>query len=384
MRPDDVEIAQDERAGIVPHSAARQEEPSPLSRASLGPTTVDLLADLDALPTALVILDSNGTIVRVNRRACDILRRRVEDLPGREIGSVLVTSELIEAALQAKDNRHRCEVISGDGTPIVVGYHVTVMHVGDEQYLAISLQDITRFEALERERDHLLRQAAVGHVLPSMLHELKNPLAAVEATIEVMLEEELEEARVRTDLSAVLGEVQRMLLTLDGLGAFARPLRGLQPASVHKAARDALRILNVYALRKSLHVVAEIDDLPMLAFDTSVVRAIVFNLVMNAIQACRSGDEIRLKVRLEEEGRLLLLVVEDTGPGMTRDVIGRATDLFFTTRPSGSGIGLALCLRAAEGAEGTLEIESRIQRGTKVTLRVPCEVGPEDSGISRR
>jgi signal transduction histidine kinase len=93
--------------------------------------------------------------------------------------------------------------------------------------------------------------------------------------------------------------------------------------------------------------------------------------MINAIQACAAGSTVRLSAGLTEGGRAFELKVVDNGPGMTQQVWRRATELFYTTKRNGSGIGLALCKRAAEEAGGRFEIESVPGFGTAVTLKVP-------------
>lgn len=110
--------------------------------------------------------------------------------------------------------------------------------------------------------------------------------------------------------------------------------------------------------------------------DAAVVRAIVFNLVTNAIHACRAGDAIALHARLVANGLALALTVSDTGTGMTHDVYTRCTELFFTTKPNGSGIGLALVRQAVTEAGGELTIESVPGFGTSITALIPVVAAP--------
>ena len=102
-----------------------------------------------------------------------------------------------------------------------------------------------------------------------------------------------------------------------------------------------------------------------------MIRAIVFNLVTNSIYACREGDSITVAARLTRLGKDLVLTVADTGSGMTPEVLSRCKELFFTTRPNGSGIGLALCQSVIEKIGGDLSIRSEVGRGTVVTATLP-------------
>ena len=115
----------------------------------------------------------------------------------------------------------------------------------------------------------------------------------------------------------------------------------------------------------------DVPDLPLLPLDPAVVRAVLFNLLVNSQHSCRGGGTVIVHARLVGGGKAFELTVADTGEGMTAEVFDRCTELFFTTKRSGSGIGLALARRAAEGAGGSLDIQSIVGVGTTVTLRVP-------------
>jgi signal transduction histidine kinase len=97
----------------------------------------------------------------------------------------------------------------------------------------------------------------------------------------------------------------------------------------------------------------------------------MFNLVQNAIQACRTGGKVVVQSKLEDNW--LEFSVEDTGQGMTPEVLARCRDLFFTTKVRGSGIGLSLCHQICKDAGGELRIESEPGQGTKITARVPVQ-----------
>ena len=108
--------------------------------------------------------------------------------------------------------------------------------------IVLLLRDITHTETLRAERDRLVRLAAVGEVLPSILHELKNPLAAVSTTVEVLLEE-VGEGPVQEQLHAVLSEVRRMKLTFEGIGLGNQGLRSARYCPVDFAVIEAFRVL---------------------------------------------------------------------------------------------------------------------------------------------
>lgn len=227
---------------------------------------------------------------------------------------------------------------------------------------------------LREERDRLLRLAAVGEVLPSLLHELRNPIAGVTTALEVLIEE-MEPGEVRDTLHALLGELRRAQLTLQGIGTADRALRGDgSHHAIDHALRDACRVMSASAREAGVELRTDIPDLPLLPIDAPALRGVLFNLLNNAIAATRGKGTVDVIVRLD--GSTLNVVVRDDGVGMKPEVRARCTELFFTTKARGSGIGLALARRTLESVGGSIDIESEPGKGTTVTLSIPVDADP--------
>lgn len=236
---------------------------------------------------------------------------------------------------------------------------------------------------LQQERDRLLRMAAINDALPTLIHEIKNPLAAVTAAIEVMLDDTQDES-IAGSLHAILRQLRRIRLTLDSVNLGNRELSSSRHAAVDHALREALSILGAMAHANGIALHSQIDDMPLLPIDPAVVRAILYNLVTNSVHACKHGGEIRVRAGLRGQRDVFELVVEDSGEGMSPDVLSRCTELFFSTKTMGSGIGLALCHRVLEEAGGSLHIESEQGKGTRVIARAKVSGCGERSSPPRR
>lgn len=329
-------------------------------------------AALDALTAGVLIFGEDGTIELANEGAARILARPRESLHGLRVDAVLARrAHLIHAALAKKgEERPELTVKLPDGKTTEVGFTVTsFVGPNDKPHYVILFQELGGVLQLRKERDRLLQLAAVGDVLPSALHELRNPLAAVTGLLEVLLEEP--DAPNAKELHAVLSEIRRMTLTLHGIGGLVRTARAEKPTAIDAAVRDACVVLEPMAQRKGISLRAIGKNLPLLRFDREVLCGVVFNLVKNAIDACDDGNVIEVDARLEDEDSVLALEVSDDGPGMKPEVRERCCELFFTTKEKGSGVGLALCKRVAEVSGGRLEIVSAEGEGTSVTLYLP-------------
>ncbi len=334
------------------------------------------LADrvLDAVPSAVLVADTEGRIVYANARAAEILERSPSWLAGRRLAEVVPEVAEHVAAPAADLASQQVEYRSPSGRLIHIGFRPADLRPvpGATPLRLVIFQDITETEKVRAERDRLLRIAAVGEVMPAMLHELQNPLATATAALEVLIED-LEPGRVQDDLHAVLGELRRMRLTLEGAGLVSEPAGDARNAAVDLALTETFRVLERQLAARGIRAHCAVPALPLLPVDAGVTRAVAFNLLNNAMQACRPGDAVELGARLD--GEALEYWVADTGPGMAPEVLAHCTDLFFTTKPSGSGIGLALCARTVERMGGRLQISSEPGRGTRALVRLPIAPG---------
>ncbi len=345
------------------------------------------LADrvLDALPGGVLAVDAGGRVVYANPRAAEILGGAVESLTRRRLAAMVpALAEHLATAPPGGPTSPVLDYRSPSGRRITIGFRATDLASGDGSgpVWLLLFQDITANEVLRAERDRLLRIAAVGEVMPAMLHELQNPLATASAALEVLIEDSAP-GRSQEDLHAVLGELRRMRLTLEGAGLVSGLPGGTRHAAVDLALTETFRVLERQLAARGIRARCDVPALPLLPLDAAVTRAVAFNLLNNAMQACHAGDQVELGARLRPDG-FLEYWVADTGPGMSAEVLAHCKDLFFTTKPSGTGIGLALCAQTVEAMGGRLDIASAPGRGTRATVTVPTARPAPDPAGDRR
>lgn len=322
---------------------------------------------LDSLAAGVLGIASNGEVRVANRAACRLLDRTPDALIGHDVAELF--APLATLSDGASTERRELRVRTDAGTK-TFGYSVGVYtdEATGEPCRSVVFQEITAVLELRHQRDRLLQMAALGDALPCILHELKNPLAAISTMLELLVEE-AGSTEAENDLYAVLAEVRRIHLTLQGVGGFARPLRTSRHEAIDHAVQEACRVLEPTAARRGVSLRCEGPALPLLPLDRNVLSGAVFNLVRNAIDACGEGASIVVTTTLE--GETLVLSVRDTGPGMSPEVAARCTELFYTNKATGSGIGLALCKQIADGSGGSLDVQTAVGVGTTVTLRFP-------------
>lgn len=333
-----------------------------------------LLDLVDSLGTAVLLVEESGRILFANWRASELLGRIDAPHENHDVATLLAPLATLLREQDDQAPRRPTVRVRHEETERVFEYSVSLARRRDPEPLyAIAFQDVTHIVQLEQERDRLLKLATVGELMPSLLHETKNPLAAAVTSLELLIEDH-SSPELQQELHGVLVEIRRALLSLDGLGSVGRSLRTPRSQAVDHAVKEVVSLLEARARRHGVTLVADVPALPLLRLDPSSVRALVLNLATNAIQACSDGGcEVVVRARLapgELGENTFSLEVIDTGSGMSPEVLAHCTDLFFTTKRSGSGIGLALCRRLVEDAGGELRIESTVGRGTHITIQL--------------
>ncbi|CAM2011046.1 ATP-binding protein [Acanthopleuribacter pedis] len=226
-------------------------------------------------------------------------------------------------------------------------------------------------QTVSKHQTRLLEMATVNEVLPTFLHELKNPLASVMAMCELVLEDDLPEDQ-RELLAGIYHESQRMKLAFDGIGSVSQKLTHNEVQDIGMALLETCAVFRPLLERLGVDLVVDLDPLPPLPLETGGIRGMLFNLLNNAKQACQPGDQIRVQAGLDDAG-CFSFEVRDTGIGMDAETVSQCTDLFYTTKSMGSGIGMAMCRAALAAHNGRLTIQSAPGEGTAVRAAIPLE-----------
>jgi signal transduction histidine kinase len=227
------------------------------------------------------------------------------------------------------------------------------------------------WQVLARRREGLERFATLGRFSAQMAHDLKNPLAAARGAAE-LLEGELK-ALARDDLShfsaLLVQQLDRLTTIIDRYQRLSRMELERQRVDVNELVS---KVLSLQGLATTMKVTSALGEgLPRVSLDPELVSSVVENLVKNAFEAMTAGGTVT--VTTARQGEWLSLSVSDTGKGMDPRTREQAFQLFFTTKASGSGLGLAFVKQIAEAHGGTVRLDSREGQGTRVELLLPLD-----------
>ena len=245
----------------------------------------------------------------------------------------------------------------------------------NRKYGALSEKHARAEEALRR-RDRL---AAMGELASTVAHEVRNPLNAASMTAQRLRREFLssvpesgpERAELEDLLSVMTSETQRIDRIVQQFLEYARPPR-LAPESVDLCAlvRDAGERASSLALSRGVRVEVKAPGSDTALVDPAQLREALDNLIRNAIDATPADGQVSLAVRRDGAGHAI--EVRDSGRGIEPTELPKIFDLYYTTKPDGTGVGLAVTQQIVTGHGGTIEVDSKPSGGTLMTVRLPA------------
>jgi PAS domain S-box-containing protein len=247
----------------------------------------------------------------------------------------------------------------------------------DAAHLDQALQD------LQAAHDTLLQNAqlaAIGEVTAIVAHEIRSPLSTIGGFARSIAREPELVDRSARNARIIVEEVVRLERILGELLDFSKP------PDPHLAAVDLRDVLESVAERSrgsdaasavAIEVTAD-DGVPLVVADEKQIRQVLTNLINNAVQAMPNGG--RLALRLRRDSRFVQVIVQDTGEGIAADRLARIFDAFYTTKPTGTGLGLALCKKLVTQQGGSLAVESEEGQGTTFVVSLPLPADEQAAG----
>lgn len=233
----------------------------------------------------------------------------------------------------------------------------------------VIFRDLSRVRQLEMRIRRSEKFAAIGRMAAGIAHEIRNPLASMSGSIQMMRGGDADPMQARL-MDIVLREIDRLNQLISDFLQFARP----SPPDLREVdlAELLAEVQTMFDNRgEAARLVIEVDEPCGVWADPARLRQVVWNLLLNAADAMPQSGQITIRAERREDD--VRIAVQDDGVGMAPDVIEHIFDPFYTTKPEGTGLGLAQVHRIVEEHAGTLEVDSRPDVGTTFTVVLPAE-----------
>lgn len=331
-------------------------------------------AILRSLPAGVLTVDDSGIVQFANESAFIILERSSEQLVSYPLEQAV--APMAPAWQSTRDSmfresgraRFEIDITAESGELRRIGFSIAPLSLDTGLSAIIVFQDVTDIVRLEDAVARSERLASVGQFAAGLAHEVRNPLASMCASIDVLIANLDPPPSMQRLMSNITQEAERLNALISDFLALARPRR-LEVADVD-GKRLVSAVLEMYEneLPDGIRVERGLEPIEI-RVDEDLIRQVLWNLLRNARDALRMKGGGVVRVVTGEDGEGAFIAVTDDGDGIPEDVLPRVFDPFFTTKEKGSGLGLAISNSIVEAHGGSLFVDTRPQQGTTVTIR---------------
>ncbi len=343
---------------------------------------------LNTLSLAVILSDADGRIAFVSRGIRDILGDPPESFVSRDIRGVLrgmgldpevVLDESPEGSLNRFVN---VSIATDEGTRQITMVSTRAEWSGVEQaeltgggrfgHIVI-LEDLREAESSVERLERAERLAAVGELAAAVAHEIRNPLTILKGAVS-LVPQRLNDREFLEQFSHIAAaEMDRIDGTVGSLLRFSRYSQPeMVPIDIRQVIEKACDFISEYGRERGVAVeLMSSADVPTLSGDADHLTQAVLNLMLNGIQAMPAGGTLRVGVKWPSGSRYVQVIVADTGTGIPPELRDRVFEMFFTTKESGTGLGLPFVQRIVYDHHGFIEFESDRGKGTTFVIRLP-------------
>ncbi len=338
---------------------------------------------LESIPTGVLTLDPRGNVTSLNGAAERLLSLWPSTVVGRPVdGLIEMAPELVawmRSALTGDQRRQEADFsLAGEGdrrvTLRVWASNLKGDH-GQSDGLVILLRDITEVSRLELQLRRADKLASLGTLAAGVAHEVKNPLHALSLNLHLLAQElaspQRSDGEVKGYLEILRSEIQRIHRIVENFLRFSKPsIPEAKPLDVNALVERVLSLVAFEAADRGVAITTEMDPgIESIPGDEGQLSQVFLNLAINALQAMPSGGTLTVGTRVRNG--VVEVVFSDAGEGIPREHLPHLFDPYFTTRPGGVGLGLAIAHRIVEGHHGAIDVESEHGKGTVVVVRLP-------------
>jgi C4-dicarboxylate-specific signal transduction histidine kinase len=272
-------------------------------------------------------------------------------------------------------HENELQVLRKNGETFPASISFSVAEVDQRLFFTGIVRDLTETKAMQEKVIQAERLAILGQTVAEINHEIKNPLLMIGGFARQLLKIERNE-KESSKLQVIVAEVERLEKLLAELRNFYRPRElELSVSDLNDLLREVVALAEARQDHDKIDIRLETSEEILVEIDREKIKQVLLNLVKNSMEAL-AEEGGKITIRSLAEGNRVKVVVTDSGPGIPRDVQEKLFKPFFTTKASGTGLGLCISKRIVEDhPDSSLDISSREGEGTSVTISLCCSLG---------
>jgi two-component system sensor histidine kinase PilS (NtrC family) len=320
----------------------------------------------------------------MNRAAEEMTGYGAADLRGQDVSILFgdiggrIEVSLSAAVAGQASPRYESECLTPEGFLVKLGYNISPLSAesGETTGLVITFQDLTDIRSMEETSRRQERLSAVGRVAAGIAHEIRNPLAAMRGSIQVLRSEMSADPAQAELMDIVLSESDRLNRIITDFLTYARPRKFLlAETDLREPLRETFALLRHSPEVSDGHTLEE--DLPaepvLAQADAEGIRQVFWNLSRNALKAMPEGGTLRAEMHGGAGERNVRITFKDTGRGMSPAQVERLFEPFSSSTTGGTGLGLSIVYQIIRDHGGTINVRSREGHGTTITIELPAK-----------
>ncbi len=335
---------------------------------------------VESIRSGVITTDLQGRIYTFNVAAEEITGYKLSDVRGQDASIFFgdmtrqIHDSMNAAATGKVSPRFQADCLTPNGLALRLGFSIAPLsgESGEISGMVITFQDLTDIRALEETSRRQDRMAAVGRLAASIAHEIRNPLAAMRGSIQMLrseMEGDTEQAQL---MEIILRESDRLNKIVADYLNYARPRPAeLKNVDISALVADTFKLLRNSAELSSSHLLKE--DLPnrpaIVSGDPEQLKQVCWNIARNALRSMPNGGTFSVSLN-DVDGNRLRLSFSDTGCGMSPEQVERLFEP-FTSTTGGTGLGLSIVYQIIRDHSGTINVRSRLGEGTTISIEFP-------------
>lgn len=316
--------------------------------------------------TGLITLDSEQKVSYVNQAAKKIFSGELNE------GYI---KDILKSLHQKQGMTFREEIdFIIDGKKKYLEIISTHLDLPQSEWILL-LQDLTEIKELEKELSLKEKLAAIGQLAGGIAHEIRNPLASISGSVE-MLQQTIDGLSPENQklFSIIIKEIDRLNTLITEFLSFVRPeVIRADKCQIKTLVEDILALMKYNKdLTNATVIESDFEECTLLC-DKGKLKQALINIIVNGLQAIKDTPQAKLKCTGKVQGRFYTINFEDNGPGIPEDIISKVFEPFYTTKAKGTGLGLAITHRIIEGHHGEIKVSSVEKKGTTFFIKLPIE-----------
>ena len=344
-----------------------------LARLSLSRMTVFSEALVKHMPIGLLAVDKSGLIVACNEQASGLLSVSCTEAVGREAIRLLPVafSQLLNRISKQTDLAEQDITITSEKNGAQTWEVVATVFADEDVHEGKILlaRNVTAIRQMEQEVARSRHLNAIGSLAAGVAHEIRNPLSSIKGFAVYFKQRLAGNAEDEQTAEIMIAETERLNRVISQLIEFARPLElKKKQTNLVDLIRHTIRLVNAEAGKNAVEIDVKADEnLPLADIDPDKIKQVLLNIFLNALSAMPEGGKLSVEMAAQKD--FMDVTVSDTGSGIKEEDMPRIYDPYFTSKPAGTGLGLAVVQKVMDAHGGVIQMESKAGVGTKVTLR---------------